>query len=72
MQIKLAHRISYISATSALSAAKIIWPEKNMTINLVGTRGEIPNLHLDPQKTWLQPVPDGTIILGYELHKKFT
>ncbi len=63
--------IIYIRHILPCLQQKIIWPEKNMTIILVGTRGEIPNLHLDPQKTMAQPVPDGTIILGYELHKKF-
>jgi hypothetical protein len=48
---------------------KITWPEKNRTIILVGTRGEVPNLHLSPKKPMVQPVPDGTIILGHELHK---
>ena len=48
---------------------KIVWPERNRTIILMGTRGEVPNLHLSPQKPMVQPVPEGTIILGYELHK---
>ena len=48
---------------------KITWPERNRTIILVGTRGEIPNQHLSPKKPMVQPVPKGTIILGYELHK---
>lgn len=48
---------------------KIKWPEQNRTIILVGTRGEVPNLHLSPKKPMVQPVPDGTIIFGYELHK---
>lgn len=47
---------------------KIIWPEQNRTIILMGTRGEVPNQHLSPQKPMAQSVPDGTIILGYELH----
>ncbi len=48
---------------------KIRWPERNRTVILMGTRGEVPNLHLDPQKPLIQPVPPGTVILGYELHK---
>ena len=48
---------------------KISWPERNRTIILMGTRGEIPNLHLSPKEPMVQPVPDGTIILGHELHK---
>ncbi len=48
---------------------KVIWPERNRTIILMGTRGEIPNQHLSPKEPMVQPVPDGTIILGHELHK---
>ena len=48
---------------------KILWPERRRNIILMGTRGEVPNLHLSPQKPLIQPVPEGTIILGYELHQ---
>ncbi len=48
---------------------KILWPERKRTIILMGTRGEVPNLHLSPQKPLVQPVPEGTIILGHELHQ---
>jgi putative ABC transport system permease protein len=48
---------------------KIRWPERGNTIILMGTRGEVPNLRLDPQKPLLQPVPPGAIIFGYELHR---
>jgi putative ABC transport system permease protein len=48
---------------------KITWPERNRTIILMGTRGEIPNQHLSPKEPMVQPVPDGTIILGHELHQ---
>lgn len=47
---------------------KIRWPETGRTIILVGTRGEVPNLHKNPVKPLVQPVPPGTIVLGYELH----
>lgn len=47
---------------------KIKWPEKNRTITLIGARGEVPNLHKDPRKPLVQPVPPGTIVLGYGLH----
>jgi len=47
---------------------RIKWPEKNRTITLVGARGEVPNLHKDPRKPLVQPVPEGTIVLGYGLH----
>jgi putative ABC transport system permease protein len=48
---------------------KIEWPEYKRTIILVGARGEVPNLHKNPVKPLVQPVPSGTISLGYELHR---
>ena len=48
---------------------KIEWAEYKRTIILVGTRGEVPNLHKNPLKPLVQPVPPGTISLGYELHR---
>ena len=48
---------------------KIQWPERRRTIILVGTRGEVPKLHGDAKKPLEQPVPPGTITLGYELHR---
>ena len=47
---------------------KIKWPEKRRTITLVGARGEVPNLHKNPRKPLVEPVPPGTIVLGYGLH----
>ncbi len=48
---------------------KIEWPERKRKIILVGTRGEVPNLHKNPVKPMVQPVPPGTISLGHELHR---
>ena len=48
---------------------KIVWREQKRTIILVGTRGEVPNLHKNPVKPLVQPVPVGTIVLGHELHR---
>ena len=48
---------------------KIEWPEYKRKIILVGTRGEVPNLHKNLVKPMVQPVPPGTISLGYELHR---
>jgi hypothetical protein len=48
---------------------KIEWPEQKRKVILVGTRGEVPNLHKNPVKPMVQPVPPGTISLGYELHR---
>ena len=48
---------------------KIEWPERKRKIILVGARGEVPNLHKNPVKPMVQPVPPGTISLGHELHR---
>jgi ABC-type lipoprotein release transport system permease subunit len=48
---------------------KIEWPERRRKIILVGTRGEVPNLHKSPVKPLVQKVPPGKITLGYELHR---
>src|SRR4030043_424740 len=45
---------------------KIEWPERRRKIILVGTRGEVPNLHQTPQKPMVQPVPFGSTPLGKE------
>ena len=48
---------------------KLEWPEVKRTIILIGTRGEVPNLHKNRVEPLVQPVPEGTIVLGYELHQ---
>jgi putative ABC transport system permease protein len=48
---------------------KIEWPEQKRKIILVGARGEVPNMHKSQVKPMVDPVPPGTITLGYELHR---
>lgn len=48
---------------------KILWPEKQRTIILTGIRGEVPFLHKNPKEPMMVKVPEGTLIMGYELHK---
>ncbi len=48
---------------------RIKWPEKKRTITLVGTRGEVPNLHKNPRAPLVEQVPQGTIVLGFGLHQ---
>ncbi len=48
---------------------KIKWTEKDRTVILIGTRGEVPSIHLDPQKPIMDAVKPDTAILGYELHR---
>lgn len=51
---------------------KLKWPELKRTVILVGTRGETPDLHKVPKMPIVQPVPEGTIVLGYELHRNLS
>lgn len=47
---------------------KLVWPERQRTILLVGIRGEVPRLSGGKKKPLLDPVPKGGIVLGHELH----
>ena len=47
---------------------RIVWPETGRTIVLIGTRGEATALFKNPRASLIQPVPEGSIVLGYELH----
>jgi len=48
---------------------KVEWPEKKRKIILVGTRGEVPNPVKEPKAPLIEPVPPGSVVLGYELHR---
>jgi len=48
---------------------KITWKEQKRKIILVGTRGEVPNLHKNKRTPMVDPVQMHTIVLGYELHR---
>ena len=47
---------------------KIKWPEQDRTVVLIGVRGEVPLAHRDPKKPLIDPVPEGKLVVGYELH----
>jgi putative ABC transport system permease protein len=48
---------------------KLKWPEFERTIILDGVRGEVPILHADSKSPILETVPEGTLVLGSELHR---
>lgn len=49
---------------------KIGWPEQNgQIVILVGVRGEVPLIHRTLKPPILDPVPPGTVVVGYLLHK---
>ena len=47
---------------------KLEWPEKKRTVILIGIRGEVPLAHRDPKSPLIDPVDEGELVLGYELH----
>lgn len=48
---------------------KLEWPEKKRTVILIGVRGEVPLAHRDPKSPLIDPVKEGELVLGYELHR---
>jgi len=49
---------------------KIQWPEQNgRVVILVGVRGEVPLIHRTPKSPILHPVPPGSVVVGYLLHR---
>jgi len=47
---------------------KIAWKERDQTILVTGTRGEVPIMHRDRKKPLLDQVPAGTMVVGYQVH----
>lgn len=47
---------------------KITWPEQKRTVILIGIRSEEPIVHRQPMKPLIEPVEEGKLVLGYELH----
>ncbi len=65
-------RIITINHLAPTLEQKTAWPEQRLpALILVGTRGEVPILSQDKKKPILQPVPQGGIVLGYELRRDF-
>ncbi len=74
MPEEYAHRLADSRIVSVrhflpILAEKTKWPEMKRTVILVGCKGEVANLHKSPRDPLVQPVPDGTMVVGYELHR---
>ncbi len=50
---------------------RVDWPEKETSVLLYGTRGEVPIAHRDPKKPLLDAVPRDSMIIGFALGKKY-
>ncbi|MDA7510701.1 hypothetical protein N8612_03410 [Verrucomicrobia bacterium] len=49
---------------------KLTWPEKDFPVIVYGTRGEVPIQHRDLKKPLLDAVPQGKMIVGFEVGEK--
>jgi hypothetical protein len=45
-------------------------PRQEQTLNLIGTRGEVPILHRNPNHPLQDPVEPGNVVVGYHIHTK--
>jgi len=63
-------RIVTVNHLLPMVMQKIRWEERERSIILVGTRGEVPLAHRDPKKPLLDQVPAGSIVLGYQIHQQ--
>jgi ABC-type lipoprotein release transport system permease subunit len=63
-----AHVVS-INHVLPILQQKLKWPERERTIQLVGTRGEIALLAKGRRTALLDPVEAGHVVVGYELHR---
>jgi len=48
---------------------RIEWPERKRRVLLIGVRGEMPWAHRTNKKAIMEPVPPGTAVVGWELHR---
>lgn len=69
-----AHRLADSEIVSVrhllpMLAQKVKWPEMKRTVILVGCKGEVASRHKSPRTPLVQPVPDGTMVVGHELHQ---
>lgn len=46
------------------------WPERDVDIHVIGTRGELAIVGADKKKPLRDLVPAGTVVLGYDLQKR--
>lgn len=49
---------------------RVLWPEHNREVILIGTRGEVPIQHRALKKPLLEEVAEGKMVVGYEIQKQ--
>jgi hypothetical protein len=61
-------RVATINHVLPSLQQKVKWPERERTILLMGVRGEV-YVRSAKQTPILEPVPEGRVVVGYELHR---
>ena len=49
---------------------RVLWPEHNREVILIGTRGEVPIQHRESKKPLLEEVAEGEMVVGNEIRKE--
>ena len=49
---------------------RVLWPEHNLEVILIGTRGEVPIQHRESKKPLLEEVAEGEMVVGNEIRKE--
>ncbi len=49
---------------------RVLWPEHNREVILIGTRGEVPIQHRESKKPLLEEVAEGKMLVGNEIRKE--
>lgn len=62
-------RVASINHILPILQQKLKWTERQRTVQLIGTRGEIALLNKGRKAAMLDPVPPGGVVVGYELHR---
>jgi putative ABC transport system permease protein len=62
-------RLASINHILPILQQRISWPERQRTIQLIGTRGEMALMGKGGKATLQQPVSPGRVVVGYELHR---
>ncbi len=65
-------RLASINHILPILQQRISWPERQRTIQLIGTRGEVALMSKGAKAALQDPVSPGHVVVGYELHRSLS